>query len=122
MDALVSELRSHYGEDAVAVRTVESAITLVRVAGIRIPKRNPAVFTDVLVELRPDFRKTDARPATYVRPGTVQPNGRPGKNVTAVQFHGESWLQFSWRMAWKSTDPGWALIEGAVRRFSINED
>ena len=120
MDAFVAELRAHYGNDAVVTRQVGSEV-LAKVAGVTIPRRNGAT-TDALVVLNPGFRTNGSRPPVHFKPGTTQPNGRPGRNVTPNLVHGESWLSMSWQFEWTPTMPAWALVEGAVRRFTVNED
>lgn len=120
MDAFLSELRSHYGDDAVAMRQVGSAV-LVKVAGVPIPRRKSQT-TDALVVLNPGFRTSGGRPPVYFKPGTTQPNGRPGRNVNQTLVHGEPWLSMSWQFEWTPAMPAWALVEGAVRRFTVNED
>ena len=120
MDAFLAGLRAHYGEAAVATRTVPGQL-LVSVAGVHIPRRN-GTTTDALVALPLDFRTSGARPQVYFKPGTTQPNGRPGRNVNPTMVHGESWLSMSWQFDWAPTMPAWALVEGAVRRFTVNED
>jgi hypothetical protein len=120
MDAFIGELRAHYGDDAVTTRQAGSEV-LVKVAGVPIPRRN-GTNTDAMVVLSPTFRTNGARPPVYFKPGTTQPNGRSGRNVTQTIVHGEPWLQMSWQFAWTPTMPAWALVEGAVRRFAVDVD
>src|SRR5438105_4185503 len=120
MDAFVAGLRAHYADAAITTRAVPGLL-LVKVAGVSIPRRNGAT-TDALVALPPDFRTSGARPQVYFKPGTTQPNGRPGRNVNPTMVHGESWLSMSWQFEWNAATPAWTLVEGAVRRFSVNED
>jgi hypothetical protein len=120
MDAFVAGLKSQYGEAAVTTRAVDGRL-LVKVMGVPIPRRN-GTTTDALVVLVPDFRTSGGRPAVFFKPGTTQPNGRQGRNVNATLLHGEPWLTMSWQFEWSATMPAWALVEGAVRRFAVNED
>lgn len=120
MDAFVSELRTQYGDDAVATRQVGSEL-LVKVMGLGVPGRK-GVTTDALVPLVPGFRTSGGRPLVYFKPGTTQPNGRPGRNVNQTLVHGEPWLAMSWQFEWTPAMPAWALVEGAARRFTVNED
>ena len=78
--------------------------------------------TNVLVEVPNGSLERGERPRVYVAEGTVQPNGRRGRNVNPTQVHGETWLSFSWNFEWNPRLPGWALVEGALRRFTINDD
>ena len=119
MDAFIADLRLRYGADAVSTRTVGTE-TLVKVTGVPVPRRN--VITDALIVLGANFRNSGGRPPVYFKPGTTQPNGQPGRNVNATLVHGESWLSMSWQFDWSADMPAWALVEGAVRRFSINDD
>ena len=120
MDAFVKELRGHYGDDAIVTRPVGSEL-LVKVVGLSVPGRK-GVTTDALVHLTPGFRTSGGRPAVYFKPGTTQPNARPGRNVNPALVHGEPWLSMSWQFEWTPAMPTWALVEGAVRRFTVNED
>ncbi len=118
-EAFVVGLRAHFGDGAVSVRR-SGTTTLARVSGARIPRR--ATTTDVLVEIPDGALERGDRPKVYVSEGTVQPNGRRGRNVNPAQVHGETWLSFSWSFEWTSNLPGWLLVEGALRRFAINDD
>ncbi len=120
MDAFTSDLRAHYGEEAVATREVGGQV-LVKVAGVPVPRRK-GLTTDALVVLTPTFRTSGGRPPVYFKPGITQPNGRAGRNVNQTLVHGEPWLSMSWQFEWTPTMPAWALVEGAVRRFTVNED
>ena len=119
MEMFIAELRLRYGADAVSSRSV-GAETLVKVTGVSIPGRK--VTTDVLIVLNANFRIGGGRPPVFFKPETTQPNGRPGRNVGATLVHGESWLTASWQFDWSPDLPAWALVEGAVRRFTVNED
>src|SRR5260221_3522383 len=119
MDAFVAALKAHYGDGAVSTRTVPGKL-LVKVTGVPIPRRNGAT-TDALVVLLPDFRTSGARPPVYFKPGTTQPNGNQGRNVSNTLVEGEPWLQMSWQFDWNAAMSEWTLVEGAVRRFSIND-
>lgn len=119
MDAFLADLRERYGEAAVTTRQV-AAEMLIKVSGVLIPRRG-GVTTDALVVLAPTFQTNGARPPVYFKPGTTQPNGRPGKNVNQVLVHGEPWLGTSWQFEWAPSLPAWTLVEGAVRRFATNE-
>lgn len=118
-DAFLADLRERYGGEAVSVRT-SGSITLARIRAARVPRRK--VTTDVLVELPTGCLERGERPRVFVADGTTQPNGRRGRNVNPTQVHGETWLSFSWSFDWSARLPGWALVEGALRRFSIDED
>jgi hypothetical protein len=120
MDATLADLRSRYGDPAVSVRQAPGT-TLLKVAGVRIPRRN-GVQTDVLLELPDGCLARGERPRVYVADGTTQPNGRRGRNVNPTMVHGENWLTFSWSFEWSPSQPAWALVEGAVRRFTVDED
>jgi len=120
MQMFIAELRQRYGADAVSTRMMGTE-TLVKVAGVPVPHRSN-VMTDVLIVLASNFRTNGGRPPVYVKPGTTQPNGRPGRNVNPALVHGESWLGMSWQFDWSAGLPAWTLVEGAVRRFSINDD
>jgi len=120
MDAFVSDLRAHYGDAAVATRQVDSQV-LVKVTGVPVPHRK-GTTTDALVVLTPTFRSNSGRPPVYFKPGTTQPNGRAGRNVNQTLVYGEPWLSMSWQFEWTPAMPAWALVEGAVRRFTVNED
>ena len=120
MEAVVAELRTHYGDGEVAFRRSGTS-TLVRVNGVGLPRRKGKTI-DVLIDLQDGFRQSGSRPPVYVALGTTQPNGRPGRNVNPAQVHGEPWLSFSWSFEWRPGDLAWLLVEGAVRRFSVNED
>lgn len=120
MDAFVADLRAHYGDEAVLRRQV-GAEMLAKVVGFDIPGRK-GVKTDALVVLSQGFRTNGGRPPVYFKPGTVQPNGRPGRNVTQTLVHGEPWLSMSWQFEWTPAMPAWTLVEGAARRFTVNED
>ena len=118
-EALLSDLRAQYGDAAVATRRVGSS-TLARVGPVPIPMR-ANVTTEVLLDVVDGFRQNGARPAVYVRDGTVQPNGQRGRNVNPMLVHGETWLSFSWAFDWDASQPAWVLVEGALRRFTIND-
>ncbi len=120
MDAFIADLRARYGSEVVTTRQVGSDV-LVRVAGVAIPSRR-GTATDALVVLSPNFRTNGGRPPVYFRPGTTQPNGRQGRNVTPTLVHGEPWLSMSWQFEWTPAMPAWTLVEGAARRFTVNED
>lgn len=120
MDAFIADLRAHYGEEAVATRQVGLEV-LVKVAGITVPRRKGPT-TDALVVLTPTFRTSGGRPPVYFKPGTTQPDGRPGRNVQQTLVHGEPWLSMSWQFEWTPAMPAWELVEGAVRRFTVNEN
>jgi hypothetical protein len=118
-EALLSDLRTQYGDAAVATRRVGTS-TLVRVGPVPIPQREN-VTTEVLLDVVDGFRQSGARPTLYVRDGTVQPNGHRGRNVNPTLVHGENWLSFSWAFDWHVSQPAWVLVEGALRRFAIND-
>ena len=85
-----------------------------------IPRRSAT--TDGLIEVADGSLERGERPKVYAREDTVQPNGQRGKNVNPIQVHGETWLTFSWSHEWTTNMPAWVLMEGAIRRFSIDED
>lgn len=119
VEKFVEDLREFYGNHAVTTRQAGTTL-LVKLMDISIPRRREK--TDVLLEIPEGSLARGERPRVYVRDGTKQPNGRPGKNVTATQVHGETWLTFSWEFGWVAAAPAWALVEGAVRRFAHDED
>lgn len=114
----IADLRTRYG-DALSVRRVGTE-TLACIRHARLPRRN--VHANALVVIPDGCFESGQRPAVYAGEDTVQPNGRRGRNVNATQVHGETWLAFSWSFEWDSKQPGWTLVEGALRRFSINDD
>jgi hypothetical protein len=118
-EALISELRAQYGEAALATRRVGLS-TLVKVGPIPIPQRE-GTTTDVLLDVADGYRQSGGRPTVYVCETTVQPNGHRGRNVNPAMVHGENWLSFSWTFDWQPSQPAWVLVEGALRRFTIND-
>ena len=117
MDHFLEQLRERYGAGAVAVRDVQGA-TLYRISEVSIPPPGSGT-TDVLAVVQ-DPRS--ARPEMYVDERARQPNGNRGKNVNPVMVFGESWLKCSWQFDWDWSQPAWALVEGFVRRFTMNKD
>lgn len=121
MDAFIGDLRARYGIGAIFVQQAAASATFIKVVGVGIPGRK-GITTDVLLSVSPSFRSDGARPTVHYRPGTAQPNGRPGRNVTPTLVNGEPWLAASWQFDWDPTMPAWVLVEGALRRFTVNED
>ena len=120
MKRFLDDLRSHYGDAAVNVAQAGTT-TLVMIKGVPIPRRRP-VTTDVLIEVGDGSIGRGERPRVIVREDTTQPNGRRGRNVNPTLAGGETWLAFSWNVDWNTSLPAWALVAGALRRFSVNED
>lgn len=118
MDAFIEGLVAHYGE-RVDVRPSADGGRLIRVRAVEFGQ--PVRKTDVLIQLKPDFRTSGNRPLVYVAPGLLLPNGKVGRNVNPVTVEGESWLTFSFNFAWRAVDEPWKLVAGALRRFLQND-
>jgi hypothetical protein len=111
----INELNEQYG--IVKILNNQTVI-YAHVENVSLPAGcNPEVTEVILV-----LRSNQARPEIYVKPGIVLANGRSPRSVSVIAIEGESWLQFSYQFNWdKQQHTLVQFVEGALRRFSLNE-
>ena len=115
IERAIRDLVSVYGDEVRTSR--EAARTLVRINGLEMPPGCQPSITPMLLVLDPGQPK----PLPYVQPGQLLANGRAPRSASTQMVGGESWMQFSFNIAWAEGDSIMRFVTAARQRFAHND-